>query len=173
MAEALTVSGTLTEQDMTKLVKVARANTIGPTALYYAGVTAPAVSAAMAVVTNAALTDAHLPDYWVSFWSSIMAALTGISWYLIFVRWSDRRKAGRSSDLEGETELSADEEGLLLKRAQIKTRIGWAAISRIQSTRKHTVVFVTQHSPIVIPHAWFVDRETQASFLTALEKGAA
>ncbi|MEO1101412.1 MAG: YcxB family protein [Pseudomonadota bacterium] len=173
MAEELTVSGTLTEQDMTKLIKVSRTSTVGPTALYYAGVTAPAISAAMAVVTRAALTNAHFLDYWINFWSSIMAALTGISWYLIFVRWSDRRKAGRASDLEGETKLSAGDNGLILKRDQVETRIGWGAISRIQSTRKHTVVFVTHQSPIVIPHNWFADRETQSSFLDALQKGAA
>ena len=46
------VSGQLRDKDTRRLVSETRSSSIGPTALYYAGVTAPVISAGMALVAR-------------------------------------------------------------------------------------------------------------------------
>ena len=172
MANHLHVSGALSENETRELVKASRSGVVGPTALYYAGVTAPAISAAMAVFTSNALGRVGMAENWVNLCASIVAAMAGISWYLIFVRWSNRRKFGRNAELGDNIAIHISERGLTLKHANVETSIAWPGIERIQRDSKHTIVFVEHYRPILIPHTWFNSRETREEFLSALEKGA-
>ena len=55
MATPLSISGALTKRDARRLTNAIRGSTIGPTTLYYAGVTAPIIGAGMALLSQAAL----------------------------------------------------------------------------------------------------------------------
>ena len=54
MSESVKTSGLLTEKDVKRLARLTRGGTVGPTAVYYAGVTAPVISAGMALLTRTA-----------------------------------------------------------------------------------------------------------------------
>ena len=78
MSEALTVSGLLTEKDVKKLTRLARGGTVGPTAVYYAGVTAPIISASMSVMVRNTLDHIGASPYWQWLIASLVAAFAGI-----------------------------------------------------------------------------------------------
>ncbi|MCI4644449.1 MAG: hypothetical protein MRY64_06675, partial [Hyphomonadaceae bacterium] len=106
-AAPLCVSGDLAPGDLKRLTRLARRSTIGPTATYYAGVTAPIISAAVAIFGKTAFQAIDLPAYWVFMFSAMMAALAGIAWYLIFMRWSYRHTVGRGGELTERTDILA------------------------------------------------------------------
>ena len=88
MSDPLMITGKLTKGDAKKLTDTMRGSTVGPTTLYYAGVTAPVIGAGMALVAQEAFHMINLGDYWETMLSAIVAAMAGITWYLIFMRWS-------------------------------------------------------------------------------------
>ncbi|MFN3912910.1 hypothetical protein [Hyphomonas sp.] len=52
MSEFLSVSGRLKSRDLKRLIRMSRTGTVGPTTLYYAGLTAPIISASVALLAR-------------------------------------------------------------------------------------------------------------------------
>ncbi|WP_084395855.1 YcxB family protein [Henriciella aquimarina] len=165
--------GKLTDKDMKRLVNQTRSSNIGPTALYYAGVTAPVISAAMALMTRNALSTTPVSSYWTWFLSSLCAAMAGIVWYLIFVRWSYRHHAGRASETGAETVIDLTQQGLQIRRGAVETRIAWAAVQTVRSRRSYTLITFDGADPLIVPDKWFAgDKAAALAFKTRLNEGA-
>lgn len=175
MSETLTISGALTAKDIKRLTQLTRASTVGPTATYYAGVTAPIISAAVALFTKSAFQSAGVSDYWTFFGSTLMAAMAGIVWYLIFMRWSYRHTFGRGSELSEPTQVLADPAGVELRRGPITTRIAWPAVEAVHLRTGYTAISARGADAIIIPDRWFdgdkTARQAFAEFLTARGDG--
>ena len=155
MSETLTISGQLGDQHLKQLVRMSRDSTVGPTALYYAGVTAPVISASVALLVRNAVRQIGWDPFWQLMASAQVAAIAGISWYLIFMRWSYRHRAGRGTESSLETEVGASEEGLRVRRGPEETRIGWDGVRRVTRGKGFVAVFVEGADALLIPDTWF------------------
>lgn len=168
------ITGRLREKDVKRLVKRTRSSNIGPTTLYYAGVTAPIISSGVALTVKQMINSAGMSAYWVWMISSMIAALAGISWYLIFVRWSYRHHDGRAAELDAETLIDLNPSGLHIHRGEVETRIGWGAIEAVQQTRRDTLITFRGADPILIPDKWFgKDKAAAQAFRARLQEGLA
>ena len=167
---ALHFSGTVSQKQMKKLARRVRSGRVGPTSVYYAGVTAPAIAAGMASIVSASLERAGVEPYWVLMCSSLVAAMSGISWYLIFMRWSYRHSYGRSSELGKQTDVEVDEAGVFWTRGSIRTRISWDGISDISGDRNFIRLQVRDGDDVLIPTNWFEQRKDRKSALTLLRE---
>ena len=125
MTEPLTVTGLLTEKDVRKLTRLARGGTVGPTAVYYAGVTAPIISASMSVLMRNAMIMVGASPHWQWLIAAFVAAFAGIAWYLIFIRWSYRHAHGRGTETKLETCIALEEDGLVIRRGGHHTSRVW------------------------------------------------
>ncbi|KCZ90124.1 YcxB family protein [Hyphomonas johnsonii] len=171
MTEPLRVSGLLREQDVKRLTRLTRGGAVGPTAVYYAGVTAPVISASMAIMVREATRMIGLSDYWQWFISAMVAALAGISWYLIFIRWSYRHKFGRGTEMTLETQISLTDAGIVLRRGGIETRMAWQCVTGIKTGRSHTAVMVRGADALIIPDAWFKGKkDARTAFMARLKQ---
>jgi len=165
----LTVSGALTQKDIKRLVGLTRASVIGPTATYYAGVTAPIISAAMAIFSKTAFQSIGLSGYWTFMLSAMLAAISGIVWYLIFMRWSYRHTVGRGSELTEPTHISAGADVLSVRRGPIETRIRWDAVTAAHVKRGYLAVLADGADALVVPDRWFgKDKDARQAFLERL-----
>jgi hypothetical protein len=169
MSEPLQVSGLLSEADLKRLTRATRSSTIGPTALYYAGVTAPIISAGVAMLIRESLILLHASDYWQWFGSALMAAFAGITWFLIFMRWSYRSALGRGTELTEKTFVEAGPQ-LIVRRSGIETRIDWAAIDKVQQGGKATTLVVRGADAVMIPDAWFASKGERDAFVSQVRK---
>lgn len=155
MTESLSISGQLKGRDLKRLVRLSRTGTVGPTTLYYAGLTAPIISASVALLAKDAALAHGWSEYWQWLFSALLAALAGITWYVIFMRWSYRHKQGRGTERSQQTEITAAPDGLLVRRGAVETRIGWQGVRRIVAARGHLAVFVEGADTLIIPDDWF------------------
>ena len=166
------VSGRLRDKDVKKLVNRTRSSNIGPTALYYAGVTAPIISSGVALTVRSMIGQAGMSTYYEWLISSFIAALAGISWYLIFVRWSYRHQHGRSTELDSETAIDLQPSGVHIRRGEIETRIGWSAVKAVRETRRDTLLTFHGADPLLIPDKWFgKDKAAAQAFRARLREG--
>ena len=169
---SLKVSGTLREKDVKRLVSKSRSSNIGPTALYYAGVTAPVISSGVALAVRQMIIGSGMSTYWIWLISSIIAAMAGICWYLIFVRWSYRHQNGRSSELDAETAIDLVPTGVHIRRGDVETRIGWGAVEAVHQTRRDTLITFRGAGPLLIPDRWFgKDKAAAKAFKARLKEG--
>ena len=168
MSTSLAISGTLTKRDARRLTSAIRTGTVGPTTLYYAGVTAPVIGASMALVSQATLENINFSTYWVTMISAIVAAMAGITWYLIFMRWAYRHHHGRASEMEQITEVRLSDEALIIRRDLVETRIDWEAINEIISKRSYTLVRFDGADPLMLPHDWFGEKTACEIFMRRL-----
>ncbi len=169
MTEILKVSGLLSEKDVRRLTRLTRGGAVGPTAVYYAGVTAPIISASMSMMVREAMKNVGLSSYWQWFIASMVAAIAGIVWYLVFIRWSYRHKLGRGTETTLETTISLDDEGLSVFRGPIKTFVGWEAVKQVKVSRNHTAVDIHGADALIIPNTWFdTDKTTRKAFQSQL-----
>ena len=175
MSAPVTISGDLSPVDLKRLTRLARRSTVGPTATYYAGVTAPVISAAVAIFGKTAFQALAMPAYWVFMFSAIMAAAAGIVWYLIFMRWSYRHSVGRGAELTEPTEISAGPDYISVRRGPIETRIGWEAVRAVHVRRGYIAVMADGADALVIPNRWYGrDRLARKTFHERLSaRGAA
>ena len=173
MAEPLSVAGLLTEKDVRKLTRIARGGTVGPTAVYYAGVTAPIISASMSVLMRNAMEMVGASPYWQWLIAALVAAFAGIAWYLIFIRWSYRHEHGRGTETTEETRITLADTALIVQRGDIETRVNWPAVTEVTSSRGHVTVRLAGAAPLIIPNAWFgKDKATRQAFLAQLKEKA-
>ncbi|MEM1105226.1 MAG: YcxB family protein [Pseudomonadota bacterium] len=169
MTPILTVSGILGEKDIKRLTALTRTSTVGPTATYYAGVTAPIISAAMAIFSKTAFQGAGVSAYWTFMLSAMLAAVAGIVWYLIFMRWSYRHSAGRGLELTAPTQVSAGREALAVRRGPVETRIDWEAVTAVHVKPGYVAVLANGADALVIPDRWFgKDAGARKAFLACL-----
>ncbi len=173
MAETPAIAGMLDRRDVAALVNATRDGAVGPTALYYAGAVAPAISAAMALVTRSALAESGLltPD-WVMMWSSIVAAMAGGAWYLIFVRWSDAERIRERTARQVQMAVQARPDALVIRRGAVETRVAWAGVNRIERTGHRAVIHCDGAAAAVVPSAWFDSQGAWAQFLELVEARA-
>ncbi|MEM1147684.1 MAG: YcxB family protein [Pseudomonadota bacterium] len=171
MGQSLYVSGALSKRDAKRLTNAIRGSTIGPTTLYYAGVTAPVIGASMALLTKAALEVIEFPAFWTNFLSASVAALAGITWYLIFMRWAYRHQHGRTSEIDQTTEVELQDDVLIIRRGLIETRVDWDAIDEIKSTRSYTLIRFDGAEPLMLPHDWFGEKTACEIFIRRLGQG--
>lgn len=167
----LTVQGQLLEKDIKKLARASRTSVVGPTALYYAGVTAPIISAGMALVAKNALGMVGATPYWQLLLSAIIAAFAGITWYLIFMRWSYRHKVGRGNELTEVSDVRLEDDALVLKRGSIEMRIAKTGIKEVVDKRGFTIVRFEGVDPLIIPDRWFEkDKAALKAFQAQLKR---
>jgi len=171
MTHAKTISGTLSKTDIRRLTRASRSGTVGPTTVYYAGVTAPIISAGVAVFSRRLLQDAaFINAYWLWFISAFIAATAGIAWYLIFMRWSYRNTHGRGDEASAPTEISIQDDALTVKRGHIKTSIAWQAVKNVSMSNKHIALQIDNNDSLIIPNHWFgKDKAARKAFFEALQ----
>ncbi|MEZ5986769.1 MAG: hypothetical protein R3B94_12550 [Hyphomonas sp.] len=173
MTEPLSVAGLLTEKDVRKLTRLERGGTVGPTAVYYAGVTAPIISASMSVLMRRAMELVGASPYWQWLVAALVAAFAGIAWYLIFIRWSYRHTHGRGTETTLETRISLEEERLVIQRGGIETRVAWSSVSGVTSSGGHVTVRLDGAAPLIIPNTWFgKNKAARQAFLAHLKEKA-
>ena len=173
MTEPLTVAGLLTEKDVRKLTRLARGGTVGPTAVYYAGVTAPIISASMSVLMRNAMIMVGASPYWQWLIAALVAAFAGIAWYLIFIRWSYRHAHGRDTETSLETRIDLEDDALIVRRGGIETRADWASVSDVSASGGHITVRLTGTAPLIIPYNWFgKNKAARQAFLARLKEKA-
>lgn len=170
MTEPLAISGRLTKKDLKRLTGTTRSGTVGPTTVYYAGLTAPIISAGVTIITRMQFTNAGLSAYWIWLLSAFVAAFAGISWYLIFMRWSYRQTHGRGEELSRETSMEMTDDALIVRRGDVVSHIGWPAIAELRRGRSFLVVMIDGSSTLLIPDHWFGnDTDQRKAFQTHLE----
>lgn len=171
MTEIASVSGQLTKKDLKRLTGITRTGGVGPTTVYYAGVTAPIISAGVSVFVSNQLGGADLfSDYWVTFLSSLLAAFAGISWYFIFMRWSYRHQLGRGAEAVSVTEVRVADDGLHVERKNVTTSIKWQAVEEVRLQKKSIVIIIDGADTVLIPNHWFgKDNERRDAFHKAME----
>lgn len=173
MTEPLSVSGLLTEKDVRKLTRLARGGTVGPTAVYYAGVTAPIISASMSVMVRNTLEHVGASPYWQWLIAANVAAFAGIAWYLIFIRWSYRHRHGRGTETSLETTVSLEDRILSIRRGGVETRASWDSVQDVSGTGSYVTVRLIGADPLIIPNAWFgKDKTARQAFLARLKEKA-
>ncbi len=155
MTDRQEIAGKLSQKDVKRLVRLTRASTVGPTATYYAGVTAPVISAGVAIMARSAFSAAGLSTYWTLMLSALLAAMTGIVWYIIFMRWSYRHTYGRGAELTDETRIVAEDGALRVARGQIDLRIGWPAVVDVMQRRGYIAILAQGADAIIVPDRWF------------------
>ncbi|MEO0881266.1 MAG: YcxB family protein [Pseudomonadota bacterium] len=166
----LDVSGSLTRKDLQRLTNISRSGTVGPTTVYYAGVTAPIISAGVSITTRSALSELGYDSYWVFLLSAIVAAFAGISWYLIFMRWSYRQTHGRGSEGDAITLAAITKDALIIERGPIRTEIKWTAVNTIRRGRKFIALMIDGSDTVLIPDHWFgKDRAKRDAFHQAID----
>ncbi|KCZ84741.1 hypothetical protein HAD_03640 [Hyphomonas adhaerens MHS-3] len=171
MTEPLTVTGLLTEKDVRKLTRLARGGTVGPTAVYYAGVTAPIISASMSVLMRNAMIMVGASPYWQWLIAAFVAAFAGIAWYLIFIRWSYRHAHGRGTETKLETCIALEEDGLVIRRGGIETRATWSSVVDVAASGGHVTVRLDGAAPLIVPNAWFgKNKAARQAFLARLRE---
>ncbi len=157
MSESRTVTGQLTKKDLKRLTGTTRSGTVGPTTVYYAGLTAPIISAGVTVITRAQFENAGFSTYWIWLLSAFVAAFAGISWYLIFMRLSYRQSHGRSEELTQGTTVDITDDALIVRRGHVVSHIGWAAISEIRRGRTFLTLIIDGSPTLLIPDRWFAE----------------
>ncbi len=171
MTEPLTVTGLLTEKDVRKLTRLARGGTVGPTAVYYAGVTAPIISASMSVLMRNAMVMVGASPYWQWLVAALVAAFAGIAWYLIFIRWSYRHSHGRGTETRLETTIGLEEDGLVIRRGGIETRAAWSSVTQVAASGGHVTIRLEGVAPLIVPNSWFgKDKTARQAFLARLKE---
>ncbi len=166
MSESLSVSGRLSSRDLKRLVRMSRSGTIGPTALYYAGVTAPIISASVALLAKDLARSLGWGPFSQLLASANLAAFAGIAWYVIFMRWSYRNRPGRGTELTLDTQVTASPDGLAVRRGPVETRVAWAGVRKVTPGKAHVAVFIDGADTLIIPDNWFgQDAARRAAFL--------
>ena len=165
----MTLTGRVRPAELRRALAGRRKGFVGPTTIYYAGVTAPVISAAMALVTRTALEHAGANLYWTLMISALTACFAGIGWYVIFMRWSAGNSFGRESETEFESTIRLTGDALVVIRGEVETRIGARAIRGLAETPRHVHVQLEGASDVVIPARWFPDAAARAAFVSALK----
>ncbi len=169
---SLSVSGQLNKKDVRRLTSAMRGSSIGPTTLYYAGVTAPVIGGGMALLTSTAFAQTNMSSYWQVMLSAIIAAMAGIVWYIIFMRWSYRHRHGRANEMDQASEITLDDDWISIRRGKTETRIDWSALIEVTDKPDYIMMRFDGIDPLIVPDRWLgEDKAVRQSFIDRLEKG--
>lgn len=172
VATAISACGLLREKDVKRATSHLRTSEIGPTTLYYAGATAPIISSAMGVVAKSAFAGAGFTAYWTYLLGAIIAALAGITWFLIFLRWSYRPGHGRGTELSEPTQVEVDDDCIVVSRGPIRTEIGWSAVKSVRASKHFTTIEIIGADAVIVPNDWFEDKQDRLNFQGAVSEKA-
>lgn len=153
--DSVDVAGRLSSKQLKAFARARRTKAMGPTTIYYAGVTAPAVSAGMGSVTYWTLNAIAWPPQWSLIASAVLAAMAGISWYLVFMRLGGRTGVGRNGELADDTRVIVDDAGVDVLRGEIRTLVGWKAVRDITISKTYIALIIDGANDILIPMEWF------------------
>ncbi|MBB36400.1 MAG: hypothetical protein CME88_09655 [Hirschia sp.] len=156
-SDKVEVSGQLRAKQLRKFANARRSRAMGPTTIYYAGVTAPAVSAGMGTIAYWTFDSIYWPAQWTLMGSTILAAMAGISWYIVFMRLGKRTGIGRNGELQDETRIIVDDSGVDVTRGHVRTLVGWNAVCDITISRKYIALIIDGANDILLPIEWFED----------------
>lgn len=124
----------------------------------------------MAVYTRTVFHEAGLSPYWVYLLSALVAAFAGVTWYIIFMRWSYRQTHGRGDERDAMTHVSLGDDGLELRRGLVRTFIGWPAIVEVRRSRRFVTLIVEGSDMLLIPDRWFgKDKDRRDAFHSGLK----
>ena len=138
------------------MTDLSKGGAIGTTALYYAGVTAPIIGAGMATFMRSFLVNiGMISSYYLTLIASIFAAMTGIAWYLIFVRWSKRGLERIIEDEDYDKTIIVDQTHLTFIRRTVETRISLTDLKCVTEKDYGVVIQFMSASPVLIPKNWF------------------
>jgi len=165
MSRSLTVSGRLQGRDIKRLVRVSRSGTVGPTALYYDGLTAPIISPSVVLLAKDFGRSMGWDTLLQILVSANLAAFAGIAWYLIFMRRACRNRPGRCTEFRVDTQVTATEDRLSVRRGPVVTRIAWPGVRKVSSGPGHLAVLIEGADTLIIPDGWFgYDPARQTAF---------
>ena len=159
--DGVTVQGQLEKRELARFSNRRRTQQMGPMVIYYAGVVGPIVAASMSMVSYTSFRSINWPVEWASIASLCLAALAGICWFMIFMRWGSRKKAGRHGELELPTQVSIDRNGVKIERGGICTIIDWSAVIDVTHTRDYIALIVEGANDILLPKSWFENKDAQ------------
>ncbi len=153
--EYVEISGRLEASDLKRLAQVSRSGSIGPTTVYYAGLTAPVIVSSMALLTAIALSEIGIGGLGQQVLAGFIAAMTGICWYIIFIRWASHREYGRAAEEQGDVSLRANDQGLELRRGHTLVQVGWAGVREIKEARNYVLLRAEGAGGVMVPGKWF------------------
>ena len=154
-AASVDVSGRLTPKQIKAFTRARRSEAMGPTAIYYAGLTAPGVSAGMASITYWSLASIDWPQQWAVLASTVLAAMAGISWYLVFMRLGGRTGFGRHGELHSDTRVIIGDAGVDVLRGEVRTLVGWKAVRDITISKRYIALILDGANDVLLPLEWF------------------
>jgi len=170
IAPTYSACGQLREKDIKRATKHLRRSEIGLTTFYYAGATAPIISSAMGFLARTTFTNANFTPYWTQLLGAIIAAMAGITWFLIFLRWTYSPGQGRGTELRDQSVVELTDENIVLKRGHVTTLIDWAAVVSVKSGKGFTTIEIDGADAIIVPSKWFDDEDACREFQGAVCK---
>ena len=170
LSEELKVGGVYSQKQMKRFTRAMRKSFLGPTTVYYAGVSAPAIAAGVATVCGASFERAGWSSYWVVMISSLIAAMSGICWYLVFMRLSFRNSVSRSAEIEARTDVVIKPDHIVCVRGDVSTSIGKNAIIGVSKKKDFLYIQVSGSNDISLPKDWFSSNTVYDQAHSALMK---
>lgn len=168
IAPTFTACGQLREKDVKRATKHLRQSEIGLTTFYYAGATAPIISSAMGFLARTTFSNAHFTPYWTQLLGAIIAAMAGITWFLIFLRWTYSPGKGRGTELTEETSVKLTDDYVIIERGPIKTHVGWEAVKSVKTEKGFMTIEIDGADAVIVPSKWFVDDQSRSDFQGAV-----
>ncbi len=156
---SVAVSGTITPKHVKEFVKARRKGVFSSMTVYYAGVTAPAISAGAYALAQYALMQIQMTPQYVMLGATLMAAASGISWYLIFQRLTARGKSTRDTESTHQQRVTINARGVEVSNGGVTTYIKWSAVTDICCTSKYLVIVADGAQDVFMPLDWFDGRE--------------
>ena len=154
--EQVNVAGRLTAQDLRTFARTRRKSAgMGPSVVFYAGVTSPAISAGVAAMTHQGLAPVISDDAVLSLITVLLAAVTGICWYLVFMRNSTRQSIGRDEELGDETQVRISGRGVSVDRGHVRFLIDWTAVEDVTISRNYIALIIKGANDLLMPLEWF------------------
>ncbi|MEL6258225.1 MAG: YcxB family protein, partial [Pseudomonadota bacterium] len=86
--------------------------------------------------------------------STLMSALAGVSWYLIFMRWSKRETGGRAGENQLETQIASSNEGLIVRRGAVETSAPWSEVKLKRENRDALILSIAGAGTVLVPRRW-------------------
>ncbi len=165
----LKVSGNILEGDTKYLRKIRPKGTIGPITLYYAGALVSIISISMSNFIEYVFAWIGLgPNEHVTLFASIMAVMAGISWFLIFIRWSygDWHKGVFHHPAIQSIDITACRINVAFEN--VCTHIQWSALQEIRAYKDGNALIIKGAQTILIPDRWFSNEDEKRRFYQAL-----
>ena len=161
-------SGVLKTKHLKTYISDQRRSFVGPTSVYYAGVTAPVISGGMATLVLAGLGQTSLGPMWSLLIAVNLACLAGVCWYLIFMRWSYRRGVSRDAETGEEVSVVLGDDTLVIERAGVRVSAHWSSISEVCVGKDYLAIRLPGTNDVVLPSDWFETREAFRAFAETL-----